>query len=83
MGPGTGLHSSYAYPTMHKNLPFNGLLYTQPQVISLYGHKHEDDDVVTECIGGHFNETSTSLSMVLHLYRIDINTAHVHQLAKP
>ena len=65
-----GLHSSRPCPSIHKNLPFDGLLYTKLQVIFLYGHKHEHNDAATECIGGRFNEISTSLSMFLHLYRV-------------
>jgi len=75
-----GLHSSRPCPDMHKDLPSNGMLYTEFQVIPLYSHKHEGNRAVTESIGGHFNETSASLTMLLHLCRTDINTVRVHQL---
>ena len=42
--------------------------------------QHEGNRAVTESIGGHFNETSASLTMLLHLCRTDINTVRVHQL---
>ena len=80
MGPGMGLHSSRPCPDMNKDLPSNGLLYTEFEVIPLYGHKHEGNCIVTECIGGQFDETRTLLSMLLHLCRTDINTARVHRL---
>ena len=67
-------------PPMHKNLPSNGLLYAKLQVIPLYSHEHEGNRAVTELIGSQVNEIGTSLSMLLHLYRMDINTGHVHQL---
>jgi len=47
--------------------PSNGHLYAEFQVIPLYSHKHEGNRAVTESIGGHFNESSTSFSMPLHL----------------
>jgi len=75
-----GLHSSHLRPAMHENLPSDGLLYAELQVISLYSHKHEGNHAAAECISSDFNETSTSLSMLLHLCRMDIRTAHVHQL---
>ena len=36
MGPVMRLCSSHSHPIMYKNLPFNGLLYVQLQVILLY-----------------------------------------------
>ena len=83
MRPGMGPRSFRPRPPVHKDLPFNGLLYIELQVVSLYGHKHEANDAVTQCIGRHFNQTSTSLSMLLHLYRMYINMARVHQLTTP
>ena len=80
MGPGMGLHSSRPCLDMHKDLPSNGLLYTEFQVIPLYSDKHEGDRAVTESIGSHFNESSTLLSMLLHLCGTDINTSRLHQL---
>ena len=67
MGP----HSSRPCPAMHKNIPPNGPLYTKFQVIPLYSHKHEGNRAKSECIGSHFNEISTSLSRLLHLYKTD------------
>ena len=64
------MFSSFA---SHTNLPFNGLLYAELQVILLYSQKHEGNHVATECIGGHFNETGTSSSMLLHVCRTDID----------
>ena len=80
IGPGMGLHSSPPCHIMHKVLPFKGLLYAELQIILLYSHKHKGNCATTECIGSYFNETNTSLSMLLHLCRTDINTARVHQL---
>ena len=80
MGPGMGLHSSRPCPAMDNYLPCNGLLYAELQVIPLYGHEHESNHAATECIGGNFNETITSLSMLLHHCRTGINTACVYQL---
>ena len=80
MGPGMGLHLSHPCPDMHKDSLSDGQLYAEFQVIPLYSHKHEGNRAVTESIGGHFNETSTSLSMLLHLCKTDINTVRVHQL---
>jgi hypothetical protein len=69
MVPGTGPRSCHPGPPMHENLPSDGLLYTELQVIPLYSHKHEGNRAATELIGSQVNEISTSLSMLLHLYR--------------
>jgi hypothetical protein len=72
MGPGMGLHSSRPSFALHKNLPLNGLLYTELHVILLYSQKHEGHRAATECISSHFNETGTSLFMLLHVWKTDI-----------
>ena len=62
-----GDHSSRSSSAEHRNLPFNGMFDVQLQVILLYSQKHEGNHAATECIGGHFNETSAGFSMLLHV----------------
>ena len=49
-----------------ENLPFNGLLDTQLEVIALYSHEHKGDCAPTECISSRFNKASTLLIRPVH-----------------
>ena len=59
------------YITICENLPFNGLLYTQLEVIALYGHEHKGHYAPTECISSRFNKDSTLLIRLVHSYRTE------------
>ena len=72
MGPEMGLNSSHPPFALHKDLPFNGLLYAELQIIILYSQKHDGHRAATECIRRHFNKTGTSFSMHLHVWKTDI-----------
>jgi hypothetical protein len=56
---------------MCENLPFNGLLYAELEVIALYGHEHKGNYAVTQCIGGHIDKISARLIMLVHSYRTE------------
>jgi hypothetical protein len=74
-----GLHSSHYCPTLHESLPLNGLFYAQLHIVLLYSHKHVVDNVTRECIGSHFNQSSTLLARNLHSYRAEIITVQVEK----
>ena len=57
---------------MCENLPFNGLVYTQLEVIALYGYEHKGNYAPTECIGSHFNKIRTLLVRLMHSCRTKI-----------
>jgi hypothetical protein len=76
MNPVMGLCSSLL-STIHKNLPSNGLLYAQPQIILLYSHEHEANHAARECVGSHFNKLSSALARLVHFYRTEISIVHV------
>jgi len=61
------------YLTNYENSPFDGLLYAELEVITLYGQKHKGNYARTECIGSHFNKIGTSLIMLVHSYGTGIN----------
>jgi len=77
MGPIAAVHSFHSRPGTHMNVPSNGLLHAELQILPLYCHKHEGNHVVTELVGGHFNEISTS-ALFVHFWSTEINTVHVN-----
>jgi len=46
--------------------PFNGLLYAELKVITLYSQEHKGNHTPSECIGSHFNKISALLIMLVH-----------------
>jgi len=62
----------HCYLAICENSPFNGLLYAELEVFSLYSHEHKGNYAPIECIGGHFNEIITPLIMLVHPYRTEI-----------
>jgi len=77
MGSAMRLRSSHSRPTLLKNLLFNGLVYAQLQIIPLYSHKHEAENVTRERIGSHFDKSSALLAKDLHSCRTEIRTVLV------
>ena len=73
MGPKIGLHVNRNL-TICGNLPFNGLLYAEFEVIALYSHEHQGNYAVTKCIGGRFNKIGTLLIMLVHSYKTEAKT---------
>ena len=73
MGPVMGMFSSHSHPIIHLNVPSNGLAYVQLQIILLHSQEHEGNDVVGECVRRLFNQISTSLTRLVHIYRTDIS----------
>jgi hypothetical protein len=62
---------------MHKNLPFNGLLYVQLQIILLYSQEYQCNRAARKGIGGHFEQISTPLATLVHSYATEINIVHL------
>jgi hypothetical protein len=50
------------------NLPFNGLIYVQLQVIPLHSQKHEANDSARECVGRLFKKLSTPMARLVHSF---------------
>ena len=65
---------------LHRNLSicrnslFNGLLYAEFEVITLYSPEHKSNYVGTECIDSRFDKLSTRLVRPVHSYRTKIQT---------
>ena len=71
------LHPIYSSLTIHKNLPFDGLLDAQLQVILLYSHEHERNHTATKCVGCQFNKIINSFARHVHHWRKKIRRGHL------
>ena len=61
------------YLTIYRNLPFNGFLHAELEVIALYSYEHKGNYTPTKCIGRHFDKIGTPLIRLVHPYRTGIN----------
>jgi hypothetical protein len=77
-----GLCFFHSRLTMHKNLPYDGLFYVQLQTILLNSEEYECNRAARKRIGGHFEQVSTSLAMLVHSYATEISIVHVGWLTK-
>jgi hypothetical protein len=50
------------------NIPFNGLVYVQLQIIPLHSQEHEANDSTRKCVGSLFNKLSTPLATLVHSF---------------
>ena len=71
-----GLSSPRSRITIHKNLPFNSVLYVQLQIILLYSQENERG-AARKCLGSHVDKTRTTLARFVHSYRTEINVIYV------
>jgi hypothetical protein len=68
--------SSYFYPITHGNLPFDGMVYIQLQIVLLYSQEHEANDATRERIGSPVNKIRTTLAGLVHSCRTAISAIH-------
>jgi hypothetical protein len=72
------LRSFHSRLIISKNLPSNGIFYTQLQIMArLYSQQHQGNDAVTERIGSHFNKAITLLTGFVHPCKIELRTVRV------
>lgn len=61
---------------MPENIPLDGLIDAQIQIILLYSYEHEGKNAVAECIGSFFDELSTPLTSLVHSCKREISVEH-------